>query len=88
MTSRDFCFWMQSLFEVADLKEFDARQTEIVKRHLALVFKHEIDPSMGDAKHQAALDAVHSPPLVTGSSKPTPEPWQNQIPGTGPLLRC
>lgn len=32
----------------------------MIKNHLNLVFKHEIDPSMGDAKHQHELNAIHS----------------------------
>jgi len=50
MTSRDFCFWLQGFFE---------RQTKIVKAHLALVFKHEIDPSFGNEEHQNTLNNIH-----------------------------
>lgn len=59
MTSRDFCYWLNGYFEVADPKEIDAKQTDMIKRHLALVFKHEIDPSMGDDKHQTELNEIH-----------------------------
>lgn len=70
MTSRDFCFWLQGFLELRDPKGdganrqdlfLSAEQVACVKQHLALVFKHEIDPSMGPAKHQAALDAIHNP---------------------------
>lgn len=65
MTSRDFCYWLQGLFELGDVKSLDARQTDLVKRHLAMVFKHEIDPSAGSAEHQAELSAIHAgdPPV-------------------------
>ncbi len=59
MTSRDFAYWLQGLFELKEPKALNAKQTAEIKRHLALVFKHEIDPSMGDKKHQDALDAIH-----------------------------
>jgi len=59
MRSRDFAFWLQGFFEVSGAKEMTAEQTEMVKRHLALVFKHEVDPAMGDKVHQAELNAVH-----------------------------
>ena len=39
----------------------------MIKKHLALVFKHEIDPSMGDDKHQEELNSIHN-----GSNKPDP----------------
>lgn len=44
-------------------------QTEQVKKHLALVFKHEIDPSYGDKEKQAELDKIHN------------NPWPNATPG-------
>jgi hypothetical protein len=48
MTSRDFCFWLQGYFEVSNPQELTERETTLIKRHLNLVFKHEIDPSMPD----------------------------------------
>jgi hypothetical protein len=67
MTSRDFCFWLQGFLElgaaetpgVNTMAGLNGFQVECVKRHLALVFKHEIDPSMGPPKQQAALDGIH-----------------------------
>ena len=61
MTSRDFVYWLQGFFEVSDSKELNEKQTQIVKNHLNLVFKHEIDPSMGDKKHQDELNKIHNP---------------------------
>lgn len=60
MTSRDFCYWLQGYFEVSEGGSLTAAQAECVKRHLALVFKHEIDPSYGDAKAQEALNKIHA----------------------------
>ncbi len=63
MTSRDFCYWLQGHFEISKCEKLESAETEMVKRHLALVFKHEIDPSYsGDAK---VLQAIHD----GGSSK-------------------
>ncbi len=59
MTSRDFCYWAQGFFEVSGAETITKEQTEIIKKHLALVFKHEIDPSMGDQSHQEALNNIH-----------------------------
>ena len=61
MKSRDFAYWLQGLFELGNPKALDERQTDLVKRHLALVFKHDIDPSAGDADHRAALNEIHNP---------------------------
>ena len=59
MNEREFCYWLQGLFEVGGAKSLDERQTQIVKDHLALVFKHEIDPAMGDKAHQDKLNNIH-----------------------------
>ncbi len=62
MTSRDFCYWLQGFFELNHASQsvsLNAQQLECVRKHLALVFKHEIDPSAGNAAHQAALNDIH-----------------------------
>jgi hypothetical protein len=83
MTSRDFCFWLQGYFEVAEGAERCGRdmtiaQVETIKRHLALVFKHEIDPSMSEpapkTAHEEHLDAAHRP--------------QTHPSGKAPVFRC
>lgn len=60
MTARDFAFWLQGAFEVTGATVLTAEQVDVIKRHLALVFVHEIDPSMGPPKKQAELNKVHS----------------------------
>lgn len=69
MRSRDFCFWLQGFFEMRDSEEeITEQQVECIKKHLALVFKHEIDPSAGNAEHQQALNEIHGrPPSKPGS---------------------
>jgi hypothetical protein len=66
MTARDFCFWLQGYFEVAHLHTprsaevgLSTEQVRCIERHLALVFKHDIDPSQGDAAHQQELQQIH-----------------------------
>ncbi len=44
MNSVDFCFWLQGHFEISDSCSITDKQVEIIKNHLNLVFKHEIDP--------------------------------------------
>ena len=67
MTSRDFCYWLQGFFELRKNENqiIDAEQSKIIQNHLAMVFKHEIDPSMGDKEHQATLDNLHNPSKTT-----------------------
>lgn len=83
MTSRDFSFWLQGFFEVQEPTEITPKQTEMIKRHLGLVFKHEIDPSYSDdPKVQEELNEIHN------GSKPENKP--NGIHGYDPegVMRC
>lgn len=58
MTSREFCYWLQGYFEIAgNPAALSEQQTKMVRNHLALVFKHEIDPSYGG--NPAELQKIH-----------------------------
>ena len=82
MTSRDFAFWLQGFFEVANPISIGSKETEMIKKHLNLVFKHEIDPSMGDGKHQQELNEIHSDDFHIPPSKWPPYNPDKEI------LRC
>lgn len=77
MTSRDFAYWLQGFFEIGKSTELNAEQTDLVKRHLALVFKHEIDPSYGGPQHQQELEKIHDK-----------QPMTDQQANTGTKYRC
>lgn len=58
MTSRDFCYWLQGYLELrGSVIGMTDAQVESITKHLAMVFKHEIDPAMPNPE----LDAVHNP---------------------------
>lgn len=59
MTSRDFCYWMQGFFELSHATKITEKEFGTIKNHLAMVFKHEIDPSFGDKKQQEILAVIH-----------------------------
>jgi hypothetical protein len=85
MTSRDFAYWLQGLFELSDPKTLNEHQTDLIKRHLHLVFKHEIDPSYtDDPEKQNELNAIHNatPPPIVSPKKPRP-PFNSTT-----LVRC
>lgn len=64
MKSRDFCFWLQGFFEIGKPTErLTKEQLELIRKHLYLVFEHEIDPSMGDEEHQEKLNNIHESKL-------------------------
>jgi hypothetical protein len=60
MSSREFCYWLQGYFENANPTTIGEVQTDLIKRHLNLVFKHEIDPSYGNEVHQQELNQIHN----------------------------
>jgi hypothetical protein len=65
MTSRDFCYWLQGYFEIYEISQikkiptFNEDEDKVIRNHLNMVFKHEIDPSMGPKPHQDVLSALH-----------------------------
>ena len=70
MNSIDFCYWLQGHFEISGSKELTEEQVEIVKNHLNLVFKHEIDGMYEKEELQNVHDgkpawSVHTSPNDT-----------------------
>jgi len=76
MTSRDFTFWLQGFFEVSNVETISKVQVQIIKNHLNLVFKHDIDKqyTSGDGTQE-----VHDG--IKPSSK-------NNFPFKDELIRC
>lgn len=84
MKSESFVYWLQGYFELAKPIKIGEEETEMIKRHLNLVFKHEIDPSMGDEKHQQVLNEIHSPGINIPQSN-----WPSTFPNPDKeILRC
>ena len=85
MTSVQFCYWLQGFFELSgdERIEFTASQVDLVKRHLSLVFVHDIDPAAGGPETQAVLNEIHNPPR--------PKPPRPKVPDQVPpnmMIRC
>jgi hypothetical protein len=63
MNTTAFCYWLQGLFELANPETLDANQTELIKRHLSMVFQHDIDQRI-PPEQQAKQQAIHDGPPV------------------------
>lgn len=50
MDAKDFCFWLQGLFELTETETLNEKQVQTIKNHLKLVFLYDIDPSYSDDK--------------------------------------
>ena len=82
MNSVDFCFWLQGYFE-----PLTAKQVEVLKNHLSLVFRHEIDPMrlQETSATEAELNEAHTP----YERPPYKSPSASAFPsGNDPLMRC
>lgn len=83
MKASEFCYWLQGYIEIGHDQMhqhgLNYEQTEIIKKHLALVFKHELDKTHGDDKHQAELQSIHDKPI---------KPQLGGIGPNGELYRC
>lgn len=64
MKATEFCYWLQGMFELAKPTELTAEQTETVKRHLDMVFLHDIDPSYPKDQQKPLSDAHAGKPPV------------------------
>lgn len=63
MNTIDFCYWLQGYFEISGNTEISKEQAEVIKNHLNLVFKHEIDPlrESETTATPSVLSHAHSP---------------------------
>jgi hypothetical protein len=59
MESKSFCYWLQGLLEIGKPETLNKEQVEIIKNHLNLVFKHEIDPSLNEGKSKEEVKELH-----------------------------
>lgn len=73
MTTQNFCYWLQGFFEISgdSAKTLSAEQLKMIQAHLRLVFRDDIDPSMGDAEHQQTLNSLHLGNPFTLGGTPT-----------------
>ena len=82
MNSIDFCFWLQGCFEITDTDSLTDEQVKIIKSHLNLVFKHEIDP-LRESETTASVDELNA---AHNGVKPSKKP--NNGLSNDTLLRC
>lgn len=87
MNATDFCYWLQGFFELASQSgsrepiTLSRKQVEVIRRHLNLVFIHDIDHKAGPPEYLSTLQEVHDGnlplssveeevPINHGNSKP------------------
>ncbi len=75
MTPQEFCYWLQGHLELSgEGIALTSKQTECIRRHLALVFEHVVDPSYTahlPSKEAAAVQTKLS--AIHGNMAPPPD---------------
>ncbi len=82
MKSQEFCYWLQGYFELSQPGiAIEPNQVKTIKKHLALVFFHEIDPEAdgNDPETKSIMQAIHD-----GKKKPV----ESSRPEKEKLYRC
>jgi hypothetical protein len=87
MKAVEFCYWLQGMFELSNIAQLNKYQTNIIRKHLALVFKHEIDPSYGSPQHQEELSVIHNDGSTANTIGLAPH-FPPQSSNRDELLRC
>lgn len=92
MNATEFCYWFQGYIEITKagaqsppaVSGLSQEQLNMVERHLALVFQHDIDPKQGPPAVQQQLQAIHDgfPPGVSVQQAPYP------VTPPGTVVRC
>ena len=89
MYSVDFAYWLQGYFELTeDDQPLTAKQVQIIRNHLNLVFKHEIDDLYAGDKEelQNIHDGTHEQSSLLDDPL-SPGKWPHPG-GSDPLFRC
>ncbi len=95
MTARDFCFWLQGYVELTPGQPapLSAEQVDKVRRHLALVFVHDLDPTLKsqNKRIEELAQKIHDDLLKPQSAiifDPPKMPWAGSPIDGGPQMRC
>lgn len=71
-------YWLQGYFKLQGAPgQLSEGQVDTIRRHLNLVFIHDIDPKAGGPEKQEELNAAHNPKVETK--------WKHDYP---PGYRC
>ena len=90
MTTVNFAYWLQGFFEISDTSTLTTNKVNMIKSHLNLVFKHDIDPvifadktelekSIYTAIHKGAKDGDKIHPFLSKSDWPTAHFGQTEV---------
>ncbi len=87
MNTIDFCFWLQGYFELSESNALSDKQVQVIKSHLNLVFKHEIDPlrESETSTPKEILNATHVESGTFGLIQKIPS---NKTGNNDELIRC
>ncbi len=92
MMARDFIYWLQGYLELTPDQPapLSAQQVEKIRRHLALVFVHDLDPTLKsqNKRIEELAQKIHDD-LLTPQPSLVYQPSKTEQQSIGPLVvRC
>jgi hypothetical protein len=82
MTAEQFVYWLQGFIEINDPTNITSRETQIIKDHLALVFKKETPTRIGTGYGVPNKTEIVTNPYEKGY--PVTNPYTITCTGTDP----
>lgn len=67
MNEREFCYWLQGLLELSDIKTLDEKQVKIIRDHLTLVFNKVtpfVFPTLPTLPYVSPPNSIINPDVV------------------------
>lgn len=86
MTTEQFCYWMQGFFEISNPKELNAKQVQIIKDHLNLVFNKQTPDR--NQEEDDILSTLKKKPQNSWQDELRPFPGNGGFHGDAPVVVC
>ena len=89
MTAEQFTYWLQGFFEINDPETLGARETQIIKDHLKLVFEKQTPTRLTTVPNTGITNPPYPGPFTTNpcTVPNTPKTWE-WAPSTPYTVTC
>lgn len=93
MTAVSFAYWLQGFFEISsasgEITSLNEKQVKMIRAHLNLIFKHDIDPKIdGDNSDTVLINQLIHDGFINSEGKPTKPNDSTIKPSDIHIMRC
>jgi len=90
MTAEQFTYWLQGFFEINDPETLGARETQIIKDHLKLVFEKQTPTRLTTVPNTGITNPPYPGPFTTNpcTVPNTPKTWEWDVPKNPFTVTC